>query len=57
MDQQEGKQIEGGFWKIETSELRFETTDIGEWYSRQWRAEKTAIKKKKKSKKQGIYQI
>ena len=35
MGQQEGKQRAEGFWKIETSELRFETTDIGGWYSRQ----------------------
>ena len=47
MGQQEGKQIGEGFWKIETSELRFETMDTGEWYSRQWRVEKTTTKKKK----------
>ena len=50
MGQQEGKQIAEGFWKTETSQLRFETTDTGEWYSRQWRVGKTTTKKKAKSK-------
>lgn len=47
MGQREGRWRAEGFWKTEASELRFEATDMEEWYSKQRRAELQASKEAK----------
>ena len=47
MGQREVRWIAEGSWKMEASELRFEATDMEEWYSKQRRAELQASKKAK----------